>query len=230
MSSARPSSPLSAPEGDRELAARAAAGDARAFESMMRRHNRRMYRTARALLRDDAESEEAVQDAYLRAWRALPQFRGEAQLSTWLVRIVVNQALSRLRRRGAVVIPFSGAAAEAQEEQAVEQSPQADSPESQVMRTQLRRVVEAHIDRLPSQFRTVFVLRALEDMSVEEVAQALEIPEATVRTRFFRARALLRESLSCNIDFATEDAFSFAGERCDRIVSGVLRAIRGQGH
>jgi len=211
-----------------ELVARAAAGDASAFAAIMRRHNRLMYRTARSVLRDDAESEDAVQEAYLKAWRALPGFRGEASLSTWLVRIVMNQALSRLRRRSGVVVTMSalGLGEQTQEDFPMpSDSSSSSDPEDAARRAELARLVERHIDRLPEQFRTVFVLRALEEMSAQEVAQSLRIPEATVRTRFFRARAQLRESLARDIDFATEDAFAFDGPRCDRIVAAVLRAL-----
>lgn len=212
-----------------DLVARAIAGDVRALEGIMRRHNRLMFRTARSLLRNDADSEEVVQDAYLKAWRGLRDFRGDARLSTWLVRIVINEALSRRRRRSALVIPFSALADEGEAVQKgaemKHQVPSQHDPEPMVIRMQMRRIIESHIDRLPEQFRTVFMLRALEEMSVEEVTQALGIPEATVRTRFFRARAMLRETLGRDVDFAMEDAFPFAGDRCDRIVAAVLAAV-----
>lgn len=216
-----------------ELVARARAGDARAFEAIMRMHNRLLFRTARSLLRNDADSEEAVQDAYLKAWRSLPAFRGDARLSTWLVRIVMNEALSRLRRRKALVVPFSalpvdGEAAQEQVEMEQRDPPQQD-PGHMILRRQMRRIVESHIDRLPEPFRIVFIFRALEELNVREVAEMLGIPEATVRTRFFRARALLREALAQDADFATEDAFPFDGERCDRIVAAVLAGIAANG-
>ena len=185
----------------------------------MRRHNRVLYRTARAILRDDAEAEDAVQEAYLRAYRALGTFRGESRLSTWLVRIVANEALMRRRRtaRSAEVVPL-----EPGEET---QMPESAGPEVEALRAQMRQLLEARIDRLPDGYRAVFVLRALEELSVEETAAALEIPEATVRTRHFRARSLLREALARDIDLTMEGAFSFAGERCDRIVRKVLSSI-----
>lgn len=210
---------------DRELAALAAAGNARAFESIMRRHNRLMFRTARSVLKSDAETEDAVQDAYLNAWRALGSFREDAKLSTWLVRIVLNEALKRVRRRASNVVLFdSGVPVEDPhaESAAQERDPQ---PELAASRAEMRRLMEARIDELPELFRTVFMLRAVEEMTVEEVAAALAIPEATVRTRFFRARAQLRESLSRDMDFALEDAFSFDGARCDRIVASVLAEV-----
>jgi len=208
---------------DASLAARALNGDERAFETIMRRHNRLLFRTARSILKNDAETEDALQEAYLRAWRALASFRAEAKLSTWLVRIVINESLGRLRRHGAQVIPLDAAmeCSEHQTEAWMEDDPD-QQPDRVAMRGEVRRLMEARIDMLPDAFRTVFMLRAVEELSVEEVAVALDIPEATVRTRFFRARGLLRESLSRDVDLTIGDAFSFAGARCDRIVAGVL--------
>lgn len=212
---------------DAELAALAASGHEAAFELIMRRHNRLLFRTARSILKNDDETEDALQDAYLRAWRALHGFRSEARLSTWLVRIVINEALGRLRRRGADVIPLDLHGPDDDEEtleRAMPDDPD-QRPDRVAQRAQMRRLMEARIDSLPDAFRTVFMLRAVEEMSVEEIGAALQIPEATVRTRFFRARGLLREGLSRDIDVATADAFSFAGARCDRIVAQVLTAV-----
>jgi RNA polymerase sigma-70 factor, ECF subfamily len=195
----------------------------------MRRHNRLLYRTARSILRDDAEAEDCLQEAYLQAFRSLASFRAEAKLSTWLARIVINQALAKLRRnkREAGNVPLDnvldidghlpGAEATLSE---------SEQPDAAAMRDELRRLLERHIDRLPSAFRTVFVLRALEELSVEETAAALNIPVATVRTRFFRARALLREALETDVDTALEGAFGFDGQRCDRVVAAVLDRLR----
>ena len=215
---------------DRELAVRASQGDTPAFECIMRRHNRLLFRTARSILKSDVETEDALQESYLCAWRAIGSFRDDAQLSTWLVRIVINEALGRLRRRGAQVIPLDGAAAPGPGEEA--ESTVADDPDEQperlAMREELRQLMERRIDRLPDAYRTVFMLRAVEEMSVAETAAALALPEATVRTRFFRARSLLRESLSRDMDVAVSDAFSFDGARCDRIVAGVLASLAGE--
>jgi RNA polymerase sigma-70 factor, ECF subfamily len=229
-------SPLSAAQllsdktPDLQLAALAAAGDARAFEAIMRRHNRLMFRTARSILRSDAETEDAVQDAYLNAWRALGSFREDAKLSTWLVRIVLNEALKRVRRRASNVVMFdSGAPLDEAQPEAAMEADHDQQPDLAASRSEMRRLMEARIDELPELFRTVFMLRAVEEMTVEEVSAALGIPEATVRTRFFRARAQLRESLSRDMDFALEDAFSFDGARCDRIVARVLASISRDG-
>jgi RNA polymerase sigma-70 factor (ECF subfamily) len=214
---------IAAPEplSDIDLIGRIRAGDAQAMEALMRRHNRTLFRTARAILRDDAEAEDAVQEAYIQAYRSLASFRGEAKFSTWLVRIVANEALMRRRQkaRTAEVVPMdAGMRVETvMSEEA--------GPEDETLRAQMRRILEARIDGLPDGYRAVFVLRALEELTVEETASALGIPDATVRTRYFRARSLLRESLARDIDLTLEDAFAFAGARCDRIVVNVLRAL-----
>lgn len=211
---------------DAQLAARAAAGDERAFECILRRHNRLLFRTARSILKSDAEAEDALQDAYLRAWRALAGFRAEARLSTWLVRIVMNEALGRLRRRGAQVLALdAGADAEAAAMDDVIEGDPDERPDRAALRAEVRALMEARIDALPEAFRTVFVLRAVEELSVDEVAAALGLPEATVRTRFFRARGLLREGLARDIDVATDEAFAFDGARCDRIVAAVMARL-----
>jgi RNA polymerase sigma-70 factor (ECF subfamily) len=196
----------------------------RAFEALMRLHNRTLYRTARAILRDDAAAEDAVQEAYLQAYRALARFRGESKLSTWLVRITANVALMRRRRevRAVLAIPIDQNA-DAVARDGVSATP---GPESEAQRAEMRRLLEARIDALPDGYRTVFVLRALEELTVEETAAALAIPEATVRTRYFRARGLLREAMADDIDATLDDAFAFAGMRCDRIAGGVLAVLR----
>ncbi|HEU0198838.1 MAG TPA: RNA polymerase sigma factor [Burkholderiaceae bacterium] len=215
-------------QSDFALARQVAAGDLRAFEQIMRRHNRMLYRTARSILRDDTEAEDCLQSAYLLAYRAIASFAGHAKLSTWLARIVINEALARKRqtaRRG-VVVPIDGATDTDDLAQAgafaaarVSQTP---GPEHEAMRHELGVLIERRIDALPEVFRGVFVLRAIEELSVEETAALLDIPEATVRTRFFRARGLLRESLAQDVDTALDSAFAFAGARCDRIVAAVL--------
>lgn len=209
-----------------ELVSMAIAGNSAAFSQIMRRHNRLLFRTARSILKNDDDTQDALQEAYLRAWRALASFRSDAKLSTWLVRIAVNEALGRLRRSGAHVLPLNATIdvdGEAQEMH-MQANPD-DQPESSVMRAQIRQQIEARIDSLPDAFRSVFMLRGVEEMSVEETALALDIAQATVRSRFFRARGLLREGLSRDIDMGISDAFSFAGERCDRIVATVLASI-----
>jgi RNA polymerase sigma-70 factor (ECF subfamily) len=214
------------PLSDATIAQRVAADDWQALHDLMRRYNQRLYRTARSILRDDAEAEDAVQEAYLHAYHAMGSFRGEAKLSTWLVRIVVNEAIARVRKRdrAARIIRMDGSI----EEEGTEGNAQAfasDSPERDAIRSEARTLLERNIDMLPDAFRAVFVLRGVEELTVEETAAALDIPEATVRTRYFRARGLLRESLARDLDEAVPDAFAFAGARCDRIVAGVLARL-----
>jgi len=201
------------------------AKDARAFETVMREHNRMLFRTARAILRDDAEAEDALQDAYVQAFNSLGSFRGASKLSTWLARIVANQALMRLRKtaRRAEIVPIEPSATPEIEQ--ITDSDMDNAPDSSAERKQMRGLLEAQIDALPDLYRTVFMLRAVEELSVEETAAVLDMPPATVRTRFFRARSLLREALAQKMDLACEDAFSFAGARCDRIVANVLHRI-----
>jgi len=209
-----------------ELVSTAARGNARSFERLMRQYNRTMFRTARAILKDDAEAEDALQDAYMQAYRSLATFRADARFSTWLARIVVNESLMRLRKqsRRASILPIQAAAPVDEVEQVSDDA--MEKPETSAARAEMRRLLEAQIDLLPDAYRTVFMLRAVEEMSVEETAAVLGVPEATVRTRFFRARSLLREGLAQKIDLACEDAFSFAGARCDRIVASVLARIQ----
>jgi RNA polymerase sigma-70 factor (ECF subfamily) len=199
------------------------------FEALMRRYNSRLFRVARAILRDDAEAEDAVQDAYLQVYRKLHEFRGDSQISTWLTRVVVNASLMRARKqKRAKVVPLqrsinggSPAPLDVADERTA-------SPSDVTFRAEVRRILERRIDELPLAFRTVFVMRDVQDMSVHETAEALGIPEPTVRTRLFRARALLRESLQREVDDASIDVFSFAGDRCDRIVAAVLRIVSSE--
>jgi len=224
-------SPRPAPDdSESALIARAAAGDGAAFEVLMRRHNQLLFRTARSVLPGDAEAEDAVQEGWLSAWRALPGFRAESRLSTWLVRIVRNEALGRLRRTSAPVIPLEAAmlSQDPKTQAALTEDP-ARGPEQELHRAQVRRLMEDRIDLLPDAYRTVFMLRAVEEMSVEDVAAALGIPEATVRSRFFRARSLLREGLAQDMDNALSQAFGFDGARCDRITASVLARARAEG-
>jgi RNA polymerase sigma-70 factor (ECF subfamily) len=220
--SAKPATAIAPPATDLELVERVRAGDKRAMEPLIRRHNRSLYRTARAILRDDTEAEDAVQDAYIQAFRNLAAFRGESSFSTWLVRIAANEALMRRRRnvRRSEVIPINHESGELMMDE-IAQDPAA-GPENQAMSADIRRLLEQRIDALPDLYRAVFVMRAVEEMSVEETAAALDLPPATVRTRFFRARALLRSSLEHEVDNALLEVFAFDGERCDRIVAGVM--------
>lgn len=210
---------------DAELARLIGAGSQEAFVLLMRRHNRMLFRAARSILRDDAEAEDALQDGYLQAYRSIGKYRGDARLSTWLTRIVVNEAIARGRkqRRHAGVTPLYPD--DEREPQDAQDGAGTDSPERGAMRAEARILLEQSLDALPEVFRTVFILRAVEEMNGEEVAACLGIPEATVRSRFFRARSMLRASLASQFDLALEEAFSFDGERCDRVVAAVLARL-----
>jgi len=219
------------PEDDREIARRICGGDEQAFVLLMQKCNRSLYRTARSMLKDDSEAEDATQESYVRAYQAMKSFRGDSKLATWLTRIVVNECNERLRKRtrGAEVVAINQALTVATAAQDAAQGPSAQEPEPMAIRAQTRRLLEAKIDALPDAFRTVFVLRAVEEFTVEETAECLGIPEATVRTRLFRARSALREALASEFDLAIEEAFGFAGKRCDRTVAAVLARLRRDG-
>jgi len=218
----------SAAATDLTLVQRIGRGDQAAFESLMRKYNGKLFRIARSILKDDGDAEDALQDAYLEAYRHIDEFRGASELGTWLTRIVINQALARLRKekRRSSFVPFRSAAAtdtDAPEAQVPDN--RSESPSATVIRAETRRILERRIDELPSSFRAVFVMREVEDMGIDEIAECLAISAATVRTRLFRARALLRAALARDIDVATGDVFAFAGARCDRIVANVLARL-----
>ena len=217
-------------QSDEALAPLVAGGDQAAFEVLMRRHNRALFRTARAILRDDAEAEDALQEAYVKAYRTMGSFRGDARLTTWLARVVANEALMRLRKqeRRSSIVPLQAGLELDTLDQTAEPT-MANAPEQSARRAEIRKLLEQRIDALPGAYRTVFMLRAVEEYSVEETASILQIPEATVRSRFHRARSLLREGLAAEVDLACEDVFGFAGERCDRIVGGVMTRLDQEG-
>jgi RNA polymerase sigma-70 factor, ECF subfamily len=216
---------------DSELADAIASGDQDAFRTLMRRYNRLLYRTARSILKDETDAEDALQNAYLLVYRGIGKFRGEAGLSTWLVRVVINESLGSLRKRArsAHIINFEGSDLDiAVEAEADVNFSHSERPDEVLMRADTRQLIQAKVDELPLTYRAVFVLRAIEELSVTETAEALQIPEATVRTRFFRARARLRESMSADADGALDMAFPFAGARCDGIVARVMAAISAE--
>ncbi len=213
---------------DAGLVLRAGDGDLGAFEALMRKHNAALFRVARSILKDEADAEDALQEAYLSAFRHLDDFKGQARLSTWLTRIVINQSLGqlRVRKKDSVVVALdehTGAAHDGGETNSQERPE--ESPEGQAMRGQMRLLLERKIDELPLAFRTVFVMREVQEMTVDETSECLAVPPATVRTRFFRARSMLRESLAREFDLATGDVFSFGGAHCDRIVAAVLARL-----
>jgi RNA polymerase sigma-70 factor, ECF subfamily len=218
--SAGPIAPLQVT--DEEAVARLRAGDHGYFELLMRRHNRRVYRAARAILKRDDEAEDVMQDAYVRAYEHLADFRGDAAFGTWVARIAVHEALARVRREQR----FRAPAPPTEEAPDVLTEPDRN-PEQLVNDQQLRGVLEKAIDALPDDFRAVFVLRAVEQMSGAETAECLGIPEETVKTRLHRAKHKLQELVAQSMDANFQHAYEFHLTRCDRVVGGVLERLAG---
>ena len=209
---------------DAELVRRALARDDTAFRAIMQRHNRRLYRVARSILRNDSEAEDAVQEAYVNAFTHLDGFRGDASLATWLSRITMNEALGRLRRERPTVELDEAQRTEAQIIQ-FPQSGTSDDPERSMAQREILRLVEQATDNLPEIFRIVFVTRVIEGMSVEETAELLGLQPETVKTRLHRARRLVREQLDKQIGPVLIDAFPFAGRRCERVTNAVMQRL-----
>ena len=230
----QPSAPAPATT-EAELLAAARAGGQTAIRALIQANNRRLFRVARAVLRDDAEAEDVVQETYVRAFTRLKSFEGKSAFSTWLTRIALNEALGRLRRRrvtvdidlleqtkepgGAEVIAFPG-------------SQPLASPETEAGRMEMKALLEEMVDALPPDFRVVFVLRAVEELSTEETAVYLSIKPETVKTRLFRARQLIRAGIEERLSPAFADIFPFDGARCahmaDRVVSRLGRPAPAQ--
>ena len=202
---------------DEEIVHRVSSGDVEMFEVLMRRYNQRLYRTARAILQDDAEAEDAVQQTYLNAYRHLDQFEGRAQFSTWLTRIAVYEALARRRRVGGNPTSSHDGLVE------TAASPSPD-PERQAYGKELNVLLESALAGLPDGYRSVFMLREVDGLSTAETARHLRITDATVKTRLHRAKGLLQRKLHA---VTPAEAFSFDGVRCDRLVAGVMRRLAG---
>lgn len=208
-----------------ELAALLARRDPEAVRLITRRNNQRLFRAAWAILKNRAEAEDAVQSAYLNAFAAIGEFAGRSSLSTWLTRIVVNESLGRARaarRRAAQLDAGSVADLDYYREKLMQGSATLDRPDGELAREQVRRLLEAAVARLPTEFRTVFVLREIEEMSVEDTAQVLDILPATVKTRLLRARLRLREDLAPEVRATLDGAFPFAGADCAAMTGRVL--------
>jgi RNA polymerase sigma-70 factor (ECF subfamily) len=211
---------------DEELVSRARERDETAVRVITRRYNRRLYRVARSILRNDSEAEDVVQETYVRAFTGLELFRGEAAFGTWLTRIAMNEALGRLRRRRptvdwdnhgedrihAEIIQFPVSAA-------------GNDPERSMAQSEIRDVLEHSIDELPDAFRVVFVARIVEGMNVEETAELLGLRPETVKTRLHRARLLLRDTLEKELGPALTDTFPFGGRRCERMTEIMVRRL-----
>jgi RNA polymerase sigma-70 factor (ECF subfamily) len=210
---------------DAQLVQLARQRDSGAFRTVMQRHNRRLYRLARAVVRNDSEAEDVVQEAYVRAFTSLDRFRGDASLATWLSRIVLNEALGRLRRRHPTVDLAAVENRQPSQGQVIP-FPLATSqldPERTMAQREIQRLLEQAIDDLPEAFRTVLVARVIEEMSVKETADLFGLREETVKTRLHRARSLLKKALEKHVDSVLTDAFPFDGRRCERMASAVLQ-------
>jgi RNA polymerase sigma-70 factor, ECF subfamily len=209
-----------------ELVSFARAGDRQAFRAIMTRCNQRLFRIARAVVRDEAEAEDVLQEAYTRAFSAIAGFRGESGVATWLTRIVLNEAHGRLRRRKATVdLDQLEAAQESAQVLSFPGMARSEDPEADAARAEIRRLLERAVDDLPEPFRLVFILREVEELSVEETARHLNLKAETVKTRLHRARRRLREALDAQLADAMVGAYPFLGARCERITEAVLRRM-----
>lgn len=212
------------PPSDEELVRRVCEGETALFEVLMRRYNARVYRAVRAVLRDEAEAEDVMQQAYVLAFTHLDQFKGSARFSTWLLRIAVNEALLHLRKRSRLVAIHGGAndALEASMKQEERHTP---DPERRTAEREFVRLLEATIDALPASSRMVLMLREVDGLSTAETAEVLSVSQDVVRTRLHRARALLREEMENRLGGQLEEVFSFLAPRCDRVVAAVMSRL-----
>lgn len=208
---------------DEQVVTRILAGETALYELLMRRHNQRVYRVARAILRDDGEAEDVMQDAYVRAYQSLGSFEGRAKFSTWLTRIAVHEALARVRRRSR----FSSIdTSDLSHGDLMNSAISSDrSPEQKSYDRELSGVIEKAVLSLPDEYRLVFMLRDVEGMSTEETAQCLNLTQENVKVRLFRAHAKLRKHLYAEVGAVAAHSFQFHATRCDRVVSGVFKTL-----
>src|SRR5438874_2778057 len=223
---APPIAPVGSTEA--ELVRRARERDEPAIRAIMQSNNRRLYRLARGILRNDSEAEDVVQETYVRAFTHLEDFRGDSSLATWLARIAMNEALGRLRHRRPGV-EWSSLPEGALEAQIIQFPLVSTDPEKSMAQREIQRVVEQAIDELPEGFRLVFITRVIEGMNVEETAEILGLKPETVKTRLHRARNLLRDNVERKIGPVVMEAFPFAGRRCERLTEAVLTRLRYRG-
>ena len=205
---------------DQDLVTRIRAGDTGLFEEVMRRHNQRLYRVARAIVKDEHDAEDVMQQAYIQAYLHMDQFEGRAQLSTWLTRIAIHEALQRRRKHHPDLI------AESDEHAMAQPDITTPDPERLAYAGELRSLLESSIDALPDGYRLVFMCREVEGLSTSETAEALDVGEEAVKTRLHRARAMLRRELFARAGATTVDAFAFHRTRCDRVVGAVLEQLK----
>lgn len=210
---------------DEEVVERIRAGEIAAYEVLMRRYNQRLFRVAVSILRNDAEAEEVMQETYFQAYRRLSQFAGLSKFSTWLTRIAVNESLGRLRRRGRFQVQPSTDENLHTMDDVTDEVP---DPERQAYDRELRSVLEAAIAALPDLYRSVFVLRAVEGLSIAETAACLDIGEEAVKSRLHRARGMLRKDLRDRANILTAETFPFHLSRCDRVVAAVFQRIQSE--
>lgn len=215
-------------QGDLALARCAKMHDLEALRKIMQTNNRRLYRLARSIVRNDTEAEDVVQETYFLAFRSLDRFRGQSSLTTWLSRIAIHEALGRLRKTRKVE-KFLGTASDTGNIIPFPSDMGTNDPERGFAQRQILQLVEQATDNLPEIFRLVFVARVIEGLSVEETAELLNLRPQTVKTRLHRARYLLRKQLDEQIGPVLLDAFPFAGKRCERIITGVLERLGKQG-
>jgi RNA polymerase sigma-70 factor, ECF subfamily len=208
---------------DNDIVSRVRRGETGLYEMLMRRHNRRLFRVIRSVVTNDDEAEDVLQEAWVRAYEHLDQFAGRASFSTWATRIAFHEALARTRKNRRwtpLENPEGEIMAEAERRQTT-----AETPEMQAERSQLGRMLQAAVDALPEAYRSVFVLREVEQLSTTETAECLELSEEAVKTRLHRSRALLRRDLESRLGPALSEAYAFLGTSCDRIVVCVLERI-----
>jgi len=221
---APPIAPVGSTEA--ELVRRARERDEAAIRSIMQSNNRRLYRLARGILRNDSEAEDVVQETYVRAFTHLQDFRGDSSFATWLGRIAINEALGRLRRQRASV-EWTSLPPGTLEAQIIQfpLSAASEDPEKSMAQREIQHVVEHAIDDLPEAFRIVFITRVIEGMNVEETAEILGLKPETVKTRLHRARTMLRDNVEKKIGPVVMEAFPFAGKRCERLTEAVLKRL-----
>jgi RNA polymerase sigma-70 factor (ECF subfamily) len=212
---------------DQQVVDRVRSGETALYEILMRRYNQRLYRVTCAILRDSAEAEDVIQDAYVRAYQHLDQFAGTAPFSTWLTRIAVNEALRRLhlrRRSTQFEVIYDGDETMSDAESNVpERSP---DPEQRASIAELGRLLEEAVLNLPEQYRAVIMLRDVEELTTAETAASLDLTEDNVKVRLHRGRAMMRDRLFARVGAGVKTAFPFMGERCDRVVLGVFARLR----
>ena len=211
------------PLSDEEIVRRILDGETALFELIMRRYNQRLYRVARAILRDDAEAEDVMQDAYVRAYGHLSQFAGRSQFATWLTRIAIHEALARVQRRKKT--DQLGANEWNDGEGEMNIAATALNPEEQLSASELGRALESAILSIPEQYRLVLMMRDVEQLSTTETATALDLTEENVKVRLHRARVMVRKNLFAQAGSEAPRAFGFMGERCDRVVARVMEKI-----